>query len=544
MFKTAAIDDTLEPELTQAITMSPDAYFNTYKQYKAGTREIVRWLVEKTSYEVPKRQGSQNAAQVASKLPVHVFPILARQIMSSTTSSNVPQHIQSILSWVITARKECAVQHKIGKPESNLTSNERHDHFIRALQEVQDILRTSPTDCAQQCVIELCSHSGTTESSPKMSSNLFDHLELHEPSLWIFQSDHTRFSDSERDRSDEKPAQISGIIEVEISETEDGVFASFCFLQDCDRVRRYVRSVWEDYRQRRISLPVAALTTNVAFDIIEQLHADFERIFPKHSTYEALEQLILGDSTTFSTAGRHREASTSSLYCSVDPYSFESLSSGSEAFSLLKHYREGYKDGAFRDFPMEDNQFDWSALCTGSHMDPPSTFVLKILARAIPDVVCFMLDDEGSNLPVDELSCNLLNFQKFHKITVLLVISCEIFVDIHFVLLEDLQRPFRELSSSADHAEFAINKSETHANILKADCSSSRTRASFKALRKCMDLTVKKDIVTDFREAHFEARRDDLTPFYLLKHHPTLCGMLQFHIDRTMCYGGLRICNE
>jgi hypothetical protein len=524
--------------------MTPDAYFNTYKQYKAGTREIVRWLVEETSYEIPQGQGSQNGARDASKLPVHVFPILARQIMSSITPSNVSQHIRSILNWVITARKECATQHKFGKSGSNVTSNEKHDHFIRALQEVQNILRALPTDRAPECITGLRSHSGTTESSPKMLTNLFDNLELHEPTQWIFQSNHTGYSDSEKDRPGEEPAQIPEIIEADISETEDGMFASFCFLQDCDRVRQYVRSVWEDYRQRRVSLSVAALTTNVAFDIIERLHADFGRVSPKHSTYEALEQLILDDSTTSSIAGRHLEPSTSALYGSVDPDSFETSSLGRETFSVLKHYREDYQNRVFRDFGIEDNQFDWSTLCTGSHMERIPILVETILTRAIPDVVCFMLSVGGSNSPVDELSCNLLAFYESHKITVPLVVSCEIFSDIHFVLLGDIQRPFLELSSSADQAELAMKKSETHVNLLKTDCSSFETRASFKTLRNCMRLMVKKDTVTDFRQRHIVPSRENLTPFYLLKHHPTLCGMLQFHIDRTMCYGGLRTCNE
>lgn len=30
----------------------------------------------------------------------------------------------------------------------------------------------------------------------------------------------------------------------------------------------------------------------------------------------------------------------------------------------------------------------------------------------------------------------------------------------------------------------------------------------------------------------------------MLKHHPTLYRLLQFHLKRSMCYVGIRLCNE
>jgi hypothetical protein len=174
---------------------------------------------------------------------------------------------------------------------------------------------------------------------------------------------------------------------------------------------------------------------------------------------------------------------------------------------------------------------------------PDSYNVTKVLSRNLPDILCFVLATGGAQGPMDELSYLLQIFYQSCKLTVPLVLVCEIFEDINFILLDDAQRTYNESLTSALEAEIELRKTEIHQNILEANCSELITRRTLESTKSFIKVLVKDDAVATFRAAHIQPARA-AAPFYMLKHHPALCGLLQFHLDRTMNYIGLRLCNE
>jgi len=96
-------------------------------------------------------------------------------------------------------------------------------------------------------------------------NNRFDILELQQP---IESEDH----------QDQEPLEKR---ELPVSEDED-IFAHFCFLMDCHRIRKQITSIWEQYRDNKVSVVVAALTTNVAFDNIEKLYNELVAVCKRY----------------------------------------------------------------------------------------------------------------------------------------------------------------------------------------------------------------------------------------------------------------------
>ena len=379
---------------------------------------------------------------------------------------------------------------------------------------------------------------GDKTSSAKLA-NRFGYLELQEPAQWLSDSTITHAPSTGQAPSIETQApdvQLSGL-----SNDEEAAFGRACFFFDCQRVRNYIRSIWADYRQHSMSLITVALTTNMAFDVIDRLHADFARAFPEHADYEELAQALSEYSKLPSPTEQHQQGTVPASTHTSDPDRSEASMSCSKIVNVLEHLREGYEAGAFRDFPMDKNSFDWSTECLP---EPGPDTVETILTRAIPDIVCFICLIGGKNSFADEFSCSVFDFHQAHKVSVPLVVACQIFVDVHFVLLHDIKKSFCELQSSAAHIGSAMKKSEVQTKISKYDGSFPKTREAFTNLKDLMEHVVNKDAVAAYRRTNIKPIRDNLTPFCLLKHHPTVCGMTKFYLDRTLCVAGLRMCNE
>jgi hypothetical protein len=462
------------------LNMLHGTLLDTYRRYKANTDRVIRWLVENSEHKV---KGTLSA---------NVLPELAAKVPSERNSEDVLR----ILDQVIQARTECATQYKY--KVNHQASTEKHEHFIRILKEVQRSLR-------QSLPAKATYHSRCPDTDTRTLNNRFELLELQEPLEWD-------------DHAAETP------LKEQVSVVEDDIFAHFCFLLDFHRIRKQVRWTWEQYRDKKISATVAGLTTNVAFDNITKLHDELVAVFPMYSSYESLEQILLDDAKPTKT-------NSSPIRTIPEPLP------GHEAYNVLSHYLQGYERGVFTDFHPEDDQYELTSSTPDSHD------IIKTLARNIPDILCFVLENGGANGPIDELSCLLQTFYQSHKLTVPLVFACKIFVDINLILLDDVQRAYHELKALALRAEIELKKLDLYHKLLKADCSIPITRQTLESTRSFIGVIVKDDAVAKFRAAHVKPARAT-APFYMLKHHPILCGLLQFHLDRTLSYVGLRLCNE
>jgi hypothetical protein len=453
---------------------------DTYRRYKADTNRVIRWLV------------NNSECKVKENVSANILPELAKHVRPEHNAEDVLR----ILDQVIQARTECAAQYM--QKVDRQASTETHEHFIHILKEVRRFLRQSRPATAIH-------HPHYPSPGARTLNNRFELLELQQPVEWD-------------NHAVETPPKE------QVSVAEDGIFAHFCFLLDCHRIRKQVRWTWEQYRDKKISVTVASLTTNVAIDNIAKVHLELVAAFPAYSTYESLEQVLFDD-----------DKPTEDLSTPIQI--IPEVLPGHEVYNVLSHYLQGYECGKFRDFHPEDDQYEFTRSI------PDSYNITKLLARNIPDILCFALPTSREQGPMDEMSCALLGFYNTHKLTVPLVLSCKIFVDINVVLLDDIQRAYHELKASALRAETTLKKLDVYHRILEADCSMPITKQTLESIRSFVRMIIQDDVVATFRAAHIQPARAT-APFYMLQHHPALCGSLQFHLDRSMSYLGLRLCNE
>jgi hypothetical protein len=462
------------------LTMLHGTLLHTYKRYKVDTDRVIRWLVDNSRYKVK------------ADVSVNILPELARNVPPDHDSENVLR----ILDQVIQARAECAAQYKY--KSRHQASNETHEHFVSILKQVRHLLRLSRPTTATY-------HQPCPSTDASTLNNRFELLELQQPLEW-------------------EDTTIGSSPKKQLSAVGDDVFAHFCFLLDCHRIRKQVRRTWKQCRDKKISLIAASLTTNVAIDNITKLHNDLVAEFPAYSSYESLEQILLDNDQPMKDDSSRFHAIPEAL-------------PGHEAYNVLSHFLQGYQEDSFRDFDPEDDQHELTSSTPDSHD------VTKLLARSIPDIICFLLAIGGENGPIDEFSHMLQAFYNSRELRVPLVLACDIFVDINAIFLGDVQRAYHELRASALRAAVALKKLDVHQKLLQADCSIPITRETLASINLFIETAVQDDAVANFRAAHIRPARAT-EPFYMLKHHPTLCGLLQFHLERSMCYVGIRLCNE
>ncbi|KAK5164012.1 uncharacterized protein LTR77_010103 [Saxophila tyrrhenica] len=154
-------------------------------------------------------------------------------------------------------------------------------------------------------------------------------------------------------------------------------------------------------------------------------------------------------------------------------------------------------------------------------------------------MLTFYCSHPGPEKPLDQLTSYVADFYKTGEVTVRLVLACEIFVDIFFVLRDGITSPFVALDKFADQTSSWLKRDDVHAKVLGCNLGDEYHATATQRLKPFVERSVKRDVVAEFKlEFGNSERSHDLAPFALLKHHPILCGMMLFHISRTRYHLG------
>ena len=525
--------------------MLGEVYFDTYKRYKAGTDKILKWLTETAGYILGSGSGTRTGSKTDS-LSVNDYPLLADQIAKAVPPPTIPSHILTTLEPVISARQECAAHHRqisknAGTPED--WSDRAHDHFLGLLEKVYRTLQhlsAAIEPFPRRVAIPERRHNANVSLT-----NRFEYLDVLESAMPAAEEEIVQQPPSAGKVKSAGGRQKEGKSTNARASDEESVFACFCFIKDWYAIREVLKDLWSQYRETRVSLTTAAITSNMAIDSIERLHRALLETFPAFDTFTTIDDLILADPTMEdSTSGEVLPNDMRFGWEMEARYEFQSPLPGREVYSMLQHFAEAHRQGIFREFPVEENGVRWVRECR--EKTPPRTQlrIMDILVRLIPDMIAFMchLDDDGA--PVDQLSSHVFAFYNSHKVTVSLVFACEIFLDVMFVLEGDVERAFGELQEAASAATASMRKYAIYTKALSCDSADAQINTHIETLAVAIKMLVSEDAVMEFRREHIRPLREGLTPHCLLKHHPILCGMLRFHIDRSLYYIGLCMCNE
>ncbi|KAK5127815.1 hypothetical protein LTR85_004931 [Meristemomyces frigidus] len=250
-----------------------------YALYKEGTSRILRWL-----------SRTANLAPTAD-VTTHGLIDLATAIATAQPPSDIPAAMLELIADVINGRRVCADWYTAQPSATTLApdSNKSHRHFISVLQDLYDVLKAArkaqkseappiPGPPPTLCSAEVPSRESLT--------NLFERLHVEEPSDDPLGGPPPK--DGTSSRSGRRGLGAVSENALELDEEEEKRFAVWCFLQDMREIRQFVRGVWEEYRDRRLSFYAASTITETAFGIMRRAGSDSEATHPVFGDFDEL----------------------------------------------------------------------------------------------------------------------------------------------------------------------------------------------------------------------------------------------------------------
>lgn len=223
-----------------------------YDLYKEGSDRLVRWVV-KTALTCRRSIIKLSSSKVS------VRDLLKCAELISTWDHppiEVPFEMIELAADVIAGRSTAVDFYSAQqqKSEAEKASNAGHIYFIEALKEVRDLLETARNrrkSKAKKHVSKSVSEEGDADRTINHLSNLFDHLQVEEPSI-------EAWSKPPRKKAESATLSVSAPITLEVNEQEEKRFALWCLLQDMEELRAFIKQTWLEHRNGNSVSVVAA----------------------------------------------------------------------------------------------------------------------------------------------------------------------------------------------------------------------------------------------------------------------------------------------
>ncbi|KAH7111944.1 hypothetical protein B0J13DRAFT_659526 [Dactylonectria estremocensis] len=282
--------------------MLPSSLKSIYQQYKADTGHVANWLATTAKAHGytdnasnpnnppansgrpggrPKGKARKQAKAKAQPKPGNVAPGTTSVIrikdftpmasyLASIDSVKVPDDLAVALERVIWVRN--TFHERLSAKGVRITpdSQERHSFFIMVLEKVRDYLK--PLMRAGDFKAE-DSTKVTANISQGPFKKIFDVLDVYAPSETFLNA-----PDAVVPRSTTEVKYT-----VEQDETLSGaIFALLALLDDYDRLRQEVMSLWEAYNTDNLDLAAVSIATNTAFELARSMEDETKSILDKH----------------------------------------------------------------------------------------------------------------------------------------------------------------------------------------------------------------------------------------------------------------------
>lgn len=506
--------------------MAPNAGLDVYDAYKAGTTRLTTWLIQsalrcKVEVKTIEDTGSSRSNY---RIPLAQFKKLALAIVASSNPKiKAPAHILTLIRHVITLRNHAASffsrmagSYRAAAFEKNSAG---HRHFIKVLEEVLDILSQSRE------VPEAMDYNSAL-------SGMFAALQVEEPV-------------SEGAAPTRTPKQaLKPAVQYELETTDsDHAFAIFAFFADINEIRDYLKTVWKDYRDGKLDGMTAAVTTDTGFNQIRrscealsqtpeflgfkrsgilkmaQLEGNGDHLVAQVFLAEYLGGELLTDALSEWTCG-HVGNKIASFAQVLDP----------KGVPMLKPDHYGVYDPEQDRSKLSKKQQDQEDLI--------------VTMNILPEFV--KLSRAQAHLPVeDELTTGLrimMDTCDAKQLPMFTYFAFQILLDIHNVLRQHVVRPFDELQATAKRA---VSTMDDYFRLSRNKQISTWAPQNDAAFRQIRDLAEQWALTDKCAQLPLQVPRGapKVQPFYLLKNHPVLSGLLMFNLNMRLQEAGITLCN-
>ncbi len=305
----------------------PPSLVDSYRQYKDLTSSFTTWLAstgEKYGFRLsackpatthtpepsthkanPRLKGkarklardadktAQNTKSLTKTLLLKDYIPLAKHIVSSTKSPQyIPSSVLTKLQRAIDLRRRFASWFKTGaQSTASLMSNGSHEHFIKVLNTVLDILKPL---CNQSTASGQGQHSTTTVGNGRRRDSAEPQLTLYNQfgaltveTLENEQEEVENLSQRTTSAKQVRNSSLTTTLYIPEQQPPDDEFmlGCFCFFQDLQEVRSSLQETWQKYKDRRVTLITASLITNTALDFVRKAELIFKTTFSRTGDY-------------------------------------------------------------------------------------------------------------------------------------------------------------------------------------------------------------------------------------------------------------------
>ncbi|WWC86002.1 uncharacterized protein L201_000873 [Kwoniella dendrophila CBS 6074] len=350
-------------------------------------------------------------------------------------------------------------------------STQSHAHFIDVLNGVYNTF-----------VVHLKQMASSTDESTK---------------TFTYKSTQNRFAELESKQEDEvedlpdiylpeppcppsaTPARIRCTPE---PDQEELIIRVLAFFEDMHDIRDEIVAIWERYKSRQIDLITASVTTNTALELLKKPNEDIvKHVLPAFGGDFRLVIAILYNILTMPHTGRlNRQIVNFNLINDNDILNTtiydhlllplnqllhgmsDVIVDGFAPIYRPGHYGQYNPNLDFHNVPVSQRWHQSQILICESFTD---YFLLGNLGDrqgAIPSAPV-VGDEKNTNLFfIDEITTEMSHFSKTKKPTLLLIIYCQIFVDINLVLGSDAKRGVSELVQGATDMLKTFDRRKQH----------------------------------------------------------------------------------
>ncbi|KXT03428.1 hypothetical protein AC578_1554 [Pseudocercospora eumusae] len=483
--------------------MAKHPYVSTYKTYKADTGMLIKWLVTNA-----QQAGADVSLSSSTKYPVPVnqLPGLAKSIANATPKIPVSQDILTLARGIVKLRRQAtAFLARLSKSKQAKTSapDAGHRHIIAVLEEVIDILQSESAS------------SRDTESVVNVSSI----TTLEEPAIPHENAPTASTSD------------IADNAEYELDCIElDEFFKIFIFFKDINDLRENIDGLWQDYRLGKLDLMSAAITTDTALGIIKQMCEEWGQSSQNFLHWESMVKTL----KTYINAFGSTTDEFSAWVCAGSAYKLKKFSE-----ILNPDTVPSMKPGHFGIYNPKQDRSRLSA----TERDQEDVTVLMELLPEFAKMSRLKME-----LPVpDELTMGLMKMMDACTIGALpmhAIFATEILLDIHHVLREDAERPFKELQAVGKKAIIAVDAWLGNARSCPVTIWPSENDDILKQVRAVAQEWTQNDIVAKACAKMMSMVPRKPRPHFLLKNHPVLSGLLVFQINALLQEAGMNVCTS
>ncbi|KAL2424199.1 hypothetical protein ABEF95_004212 [Exophiala dermatitidis] len=326
------------------------------------------------------------------------------------------------------------------RSENDRNSDARHSFFVGVLEAVRETLkpRMSP-DIKDQALPSQAVDAAAVDPQTQLD-NLFSSLAVDEP-LNLEEG----MPESPAQSATPAPAGPEPTYKAEtVTDLEEALFAFTCLLTDFDSIREVLEDTWIGYKERRVDIVSASITTNTALELARRLEEEQQHIFGPHGgSRHMLELYYRAHSLGQGQDADHKERPDDELKFAM--YDFSSTFYW-PVYLILGGYLDVHEPGSVPvykpgTYGVYDLRADRSKMSNREKFKEDKVILCEIL----PDYSLISLRPRPSATD-DEFTRGLCAALKSGNLLLSLVFAGQVFLDIHHILRENVGRGFDDLS--------------------------------------------------------------------------------------------------